>query len=89
MTCKKGTSGLGEPVLDIVTEKTPLIQPNDLKLSPHFRDHTTVLPGLRAYSNALDKNPVAVKALTSLVGWLLGDLIAQVSLNMKQLHYYI
>ena len=57
MTCKEGTSGLGEPVLVIVTEKTPLIQSNDLKLSPHFIDPTTVLPGLQAYSNALDKNP--------------------------------
>jgi hypothetical protein len=26
----------------------------------------------------LDKNPLTMKALTSLVGWLLGDLLAQV-----------
>jgi hypothetical protein len=37
------------------------------------------IPGLQAYGDALDKNPITMKALTSLVGWLLGDLLAQVS----------
>jgi hypothetical protein len=36
------------------------------------------IPGLQAYGDALDKNPITMKALTSLVGWLLGDLLAQV-----------
>jgi hypothetical protein len=75
---------LGEPAL--ATEVTPLILLSKSNaagagLAPLFRDPTGAIPGLQAYSDALDKNPIAVKALTSLVGWLLGDLIAQVSLS--------
>ena len=32
-----------------------------------------------AYNEQLDKNPLTAKACTSLVGWALGDLLAQVS----------
>jgi len=50
--------------------------------SPLFRDASVTrggaVPGWAAYNNALDKNPLTAKALTSLVGWALGDLLAQV-----------
>lgn len=35
------------------------------------------LPGWAAYNDALDKKPLITKSMTSLVGWALGDLIAQ------------
>ena len=38
------------------------------------------VPGWAAYNDALDKYPLTAKACTSLVGWLLGDLLAQVRL---------
>jgi hypothetical protein len=86
MTYKAGIGGLGEPAL--VTDKSPLIiqiQTNADELSPLFRDPTIAegeaIPGLQAYSDALDKYPITMKALTSLVGWFLADLIAQVSLK--------
>jgi hypothetical protein len=47
-----------------------------------FRDPTRVrggaVPGWAAYNEALDKKPLITKAMTSLVGWALGDLLAQV-----------
>jgi hypothetical protein len=50
--------------------------------SPLFRDATKVrggaVPGWAAYNDALDKNPLTAKACTSLVGWALGDFLAQV-----------
>jgi hypothetical protein len=50
--------------------------------SPLFRDPTVTrggaVPGWAAYNDALDKNPLIAKACTSLVGWALGDLLAQV-----------
>lgn len=52
------------------------------KVSPLFRDPTLVrggaVPGWAAYNNALDTNPLTAKSCTSLVGWALGDLLAQV-----------
>lgn len=36
------------------------------------------VPGWAAYNEALDKNPLTAKACTSLVGWALGDFLAQV-----------
>jgi hypothetical protein len=50
--------------------------------SPLFRDAAKVrggaVPGWAAYNDALDKKPLLTKALTSLVGWSLGDVLAQV-----------
>jgi hypothetical protein len=50
--------------------------------SPLFRDLNKVrggaVPGWAAYNEALDKKPLITKAMTSLVGWALGDLLAQV-----------
>eukprot|EP00542_Grammatophora_oceanica_P013603 CAMPEP_0194047704 /NCGR_PEP_ID=MMETSP0009_2-20130614/25199_1 /TAXON_ID=210454 /ORGANISM="Grammatophora oceanica, Strain CCMP 410" /LENGTH=202 /DNA_ID=CAMNT_0038693387 /DNA_START=100 /DNA_END=705 /DNA_ORIENTATION=+ len=36
------------------------------------------VPGWAAYNRALDTNPITAKACTSLVGWALGDLLAQI-----------
>jgi len=50
--------------------------------SPLFRDPTAVragaVPGWAAYNDALDTKPLLTKSMTSLVGWALGDLLAQV-----------
>mmetsp|Transcript_18724 Transcript_18724/g.43485 ORF Transcript_18724/g.43485 Transcript_18724/m.43485 type:complete len:159 (+) Transcript_18724:65-541(+) len=50
--------------------------------SPLFRDPSLTrggaVPGWAAYNEALDKNPLPTKAFTSLVGWALGDFLAQV-----------
>jgi len=50
--------------------------------SPLFRDPLVTrggaVPGWQAYNDALDKSPLATKAFTSLVGWALGDALAQV-----------
>jgi hypothetical protein len=50
--------------------------------SPLFRDASKVrggaVPGWAAYNDALDKKPLITKAMTSLVGWALGDVLAQV-----------
>ncbi|KAK1746020.1 Mpv17/PMP22 family protein [Skeletonema marinoi] len=87
MPYKAGINELGEPAL--ATEESPLIlsKSNAAGLAPLFRDPTGAIPGFQAYSDALDKNPVAVKALTSLVGWLLGDLIAQVFISGGSIDY--
>jgi len=50
--------------------------------SPLFRDASKTrggaVPGWAAYTEALDKKPLFTKAMTSLVGWALGDFLAQV-----------
>lgn len=77
------TKGFGNPAL--VKHQSPLRQKNAADVSPLFRDPTVTrggavsIPGLDAYSKALDEKPITMKALTSLVGWFLGDLLAQVS----------
>lgn len=52
--------------------------------SPLFRDPTLVrggaVPGWQSYNRALDEAPLTAKAFTSLVGWALGDVLAQVRL---------
>ena len=54
--------------------------------SPLFRDPTLVrggaVPGWAAYNKALDDSPLTAKAFTSLVGWALGDILAQVRMLM-------
>lgn len=53
--------------------------------SPLFRDAALTrggaVPGWAAYNEALDKNPLITKAMTSLVGWALGDFLAQVFIS--------
>ena len=50
--------------------------------SPLFRSPDRIrggaVPGWAAYNDALDKKPLITKAMTSLVGWALGDFLAQV-----------
>jgi protein Mpv17 len=75
------SKGLSKPAL-VGKHRSPLRQKNAADISPLFRDPTVTrggaIPGLDAYSEALDKNPITTKALTSLAGWFLGDLLAQV-----------
>lgn len=60
----------------------PAFKKDSASTSPLFRDPSLVrggaVPGWAAYNNYLDTNPLMAKALTSLVGWALGDLLAQV-----------
>jgi hypothetical protein len=50
--------------------------------SPLFREAAATrggaFPGWAAYNDALDKKPLTTKAMTSLFGWALGDVLAQV-----------
>lgn len=60
----------------------PAFRKDSVVDSPLFRDPTKVrggaVPGWAAYNDALDRNPLTAKAMTSLVGWALGDFLAQV-----------
>jgi hypothetical protein len=60
----------------------PAFRKDSAAASPLFRDQALVrggaVPGWAAYNEALDKSPLTAKACTSLVGWALGDLLAQV-----------
>ena len=66
-----------------IKSPTTAFTKNAAASSPLFRDPTKVrggaVPGWAAYNEALDKKPLITKAMTSLVGWALGDLLAQVS----------
>jgi len=52
------------------------------EISPGVPDPThrcaRAVPGWTAYNSALDKNPLTTKSCTSLVGWAIGDILAQV-----------
>ncbi len=60
----------------------PAFRKNAAVHSPLFRDPTLIrggaVPGWQAYNKALDDQPLTAKAFTSLVGWALGDMLAQV-----------
>lgn len=59
----------------------PAFRKDSAVQSPLFRDSQIrggAVPGWAAYNDALDKTPLTAKALTSLVGWALGDFLAQV-----------
>lgn len=62
--------------------KKPAFRKDTASVSPLFRDASAVrggaVPGWAAYNDALDKAPLTAKACTSLVGWALGDFLAQV-----------
>jgi len=64
------------------TIKTEFTKDAVAATSPLFRDPTITrggaVPGWAAYNNALDDKPLITKAMTSLVGWALGDFLAQV-----------
>lgn len=55
---------------------------NAASQSPLFRHpeklRAGAVPGWAAYNDALDKKPLITKAMTSLVGWALGDFLTQV-----------
>jgi hypothetical protein len=65
---------------------SPLFRDSSLQKAASVRLHRSspalirggAVPGWAAYNDALDKKPLLTKALTSLVGWALGDLLAQV-----------
>lgn len=63
----------------------PAFRKDSVVNSPLFRDPTKVrggaVPGWAAYNDALDKHPLTAKACTSLIGWALGDFLAQVSVS--------
>jgi len=63
----------------------PAFRKNSAAVSPLFRDPTLVrggaVPGWAAYNRALDESPLTAKACTSLVGWALGDLLAQIFIS--------
>lgn len=73
------------PLSDDVVK--PAFRKSTASKSPLFRDPTLVrggaVPGWAAYNKALDESPLTAKALTSLVGWALGDLLAQVRILDK------
>ena len=62
--------------------KGPALRKDTAIASPLFRDPERMrggaVPGWAAYNEALDEKPLITKAMTSLVGWALGDLLAQV-----------
>ena len=69
--------------------KPTTFQKDQAASSPLFRDPAVVrggaVPGWAAYNQALDDKPLITKAMTSLVGWALGDLLAQVGLAKENL----
>jgi hypothetical protein len=76
--------GVTQPTSSVQKRVSPLTKPafRQAEKSALFRDPTVTrggaVPGWAAYNEALDKNPLTAKACTSLVGWALGDLLAQV-----------
>lgn len=80
-----GVSPKKPALIKRASSKSPL-RKDTATTSPLFRDPTTTrggaaIPGWEAYNNALDKNPLPTKAMTSLVGWALGDYLAQVFIS--------
>lgn len=61
---------------------TSPLRKDSASVSPLFRDPTATrggaVPGWAWYNEELDKHPLTAKACTSLVGWGLGDILAQV-----------
>jgi protein Mpv17 len=68
-----------------VTQPTGAFRKDSSVSSPLFRDPTVVrggaVPGWAAYNDALDSKPLFTKAMTSLVGWGLGDVLAQIFIS--------
>ena len=90
--------GVQQPASSVSVHKrasqNPLAKPAFRKAekSALFRDPTVTrggaVPGWAAYNEQLDKNPLTAKACTSLVGWALGDLLAQVSKKSTEQELY-
>ena len=68
-----------------VFKKVAFREGSEATTCPLFRDPTITrggaVPGWAAYNEALDKNPLIAKAFTSLVGWALGDVLAQIFIS--------
>jgi hypothetical protein len=64
----------------------PAFRKNSFSNSPLFRDATKIrggaVPGWATYNDKLDTAPLTTKAMTSLVGWALGDFLAQVGISV-------
>lgn len=62
---------------------TSPLRKDSASVSPLFRDGLKTrggaVPGWAWYNKELDEHPLTAKACTSLVGWGLGDILAQVS----------
>lgn len=76
------TPSLGKTASVVQSKPATAFRKESALASPLFRDPTIVrggaVPGWAAYNDALDKKPLITKAMTSLVGWALGDFLAQV-----------
>lgn len=63
----------------------PAFRKSSATKSPLFRDPTLIrggaVPGWASYNKALDDSPLTAKACTSLVGWGLGDVLAQIFIS--------
>ena len=73
-----------------VLVKKPAFRRDSAFDSPLFRRDASVVrggavPGWESYNKALDDKPLITKAMTSLVGWALGDLLAQVGAGSQAL----
>jgi hypothetical protein len=89
LSCLLAVSAFGVSPDTKLTRKALTVKPTAFRqqdssavTSTLFRDPNSVrggaVPGWAAYNDALDKKPLVTKAMTSLVGWALGDLLAQV-----------
>ena len=59
-----------------------LSQREELEGEPETRcGRGITFPGWAAYNKSLDEKPLITKAITSLVGWFLGDLVTQVRIR--------
>ena len=56
-------------------------------MTPDFNPYLPIFQRSAAYTNALEEKPLTAKALTSLVGWALGDILAQVSVGHEEYVY--
>jgi hypothetical protein len=90
LSCLLAVSAFGVSPDTKLTKKALTVKPSAFAgssavTSTLFRDPTIVrggaVPGWAAYNDALDKKPLITKAMTSLVGWALGDLLAQVRMS--------
>lgn len=72
--------------------KKPAFRKDTAASSPLFRDAAIIrggaVPGWAAYNDALDSHPLTAKACTSLVGWALGDFLAQVRIQAPSVLLY-
>jgi len=74
-----------------VQDKPVVFAKNGAFQKPVFRDASVTrggaVPGWKAYNDALDNTPIRAKALTSFVGFLLGDLLTQLFITKGALNW--